>query len=135
MVKPSQTVGPHYDQIHCLRFGKTENLVRHCAILHVALGLYPAPAMYFRKLLKLVLGIGAKFPADLIVGVRKSIVRIVGGQRFYHLLQEESSLVMPSRRLRIVVSVHREFREVNGTKDALKLQHGFLSPLLFRTPE
>ena len=73
MVNPSQTVGSHDDQIHCLRFGKTENQVCRYAIPHVALGLDPLPGMFFRKLLKLPLGAGAKVPADLVVGVRKRI--------------------------------------------------------------
>src|SRR5208337_953031 len=109
MVKPSQTVGSHYDQIHCLRFGQPEDQVCRYPILHVAAGLYPAPTMFLRKLLKLLLGVSAKFPADLVVGVWESMVRIEGGQRINHMLQEQSGLVMPSQRLRIVIGRHRKF--------------------------
>jgi hypothetical protein len=61
------------------------------------------------KLLELPRCVGTKFSAYIDIGLRKSIVRIVKPQCLYDVLQEESSVVMPSDRLRIAIGIHREF--------------------------
>ena len=123
-------MGSHDDEANGLRFGHVENYIRHYAIVDAAFGSYPVPRMRLRKLLELLLGMGAKFLADLEVGIWKCIVRVHGRQRLGYVLQHQGRSVMPGERLRVVICQYGEFREIDWAENTIDFQRGLPTLLL-----
>ena len=95
-INSPQPVSSHHDQVHCTRFGQGEDQIGYRAVLHEALGSNLVRRVAFRKLLKLLFGVGAESLTGLLTTICLTAISCkTFRKRVQNVLQEQRRLVAP----------------------------------------